>query len=185
MESGRSLRMHNVPLSMRHPQRVDNMAARQVMLDKYVDSMGNLGSIGTPKSLLVRHHFPSVRLSFFWLVIPKFWWWNEHISAVKLDGWSPQAISVTIESGTLSILGGLSILGSQKVCFTMEIMIRVAKHWTAPSKPMRVTAIFRPRHLERYCAAAFLRCMAHPQQKTTPDQRVTRNADVLYVFFFF
>lgn len=71
----------------------------------------------------------------------------------------------------------------QKVCFTMEIMIRVAKHWTAtPNKPMRVTAIFRPRHLERYCAAAFLRCMAHPQQKTTPDQRVTRNADVLYVF---
>ena len=30
----------------------------------------------------------------------------------------------------------------QKVCFTMEIMIRVAKHWTAtPNKPMRVTAI--------------------------------------------
>jgi hypothetical protein len=49
---------------MRHPQRVDNMAARQVTLDKYVDSMGNLGSIGTPTSLMVRHHFPS-RIPFF------------------------------------------------------------------------------------------------------------------------
>ena len=187
--------------------------ARQVMLDKYVRN-GQLGIDRNTKISHGSSSF-SIWSNFFFLaghpqILVVKWkhfcgktgWLGWCFSLVPLISAPVQILAETLEVLLISTgdfrhndwnwypintLWGFINLGFtlQKVCFTMEIMIRVAKHWTAaPNKPRRVTAIFRPRHLERYCAAAFLRCMAHlPQQKTTPDQRVTRNADVLYVFY--